>query len=503
MEKTSSPSLSQGQFIPLAIFGILALCLGTVATLVRAPAEDAVILHQYSKNLADTGVISYIPGGRPAEGATDFLWMLYIALGMKLKIAPVLSTAIANVACALGLSYVLLRLANKSFQWMPALAIVGVLALTPQTLAAVAGFSVLPFGLLIATTVFYSDRGNDRGTAISALLLCLLRPDGVVFAVPLIVRRLWLSRSNAKSWIAYAIFFVIPGALYFLWRWHYFQHFLPLPFLVKSDTKRFMGIFAPDSQKLIPYLAFDLIAIVGAIGAHIKRSRELSLLVAIVIVPALFYSMMRLDQNVFDRFYYFIPLAAAIVIAQDWDRPAWGRGVLILSLACAFLLCLFRIDISAVREYQYISGYWRRNEDIARQLSAMRGVLLTSEAGEFAYFSRWNVYDSWGLDTPEYAVHLIQPQDVVNLSPDLIALHTEPCRPVAASAETYRSMENMNLNVKTGVALQGNYDTWSLVLPSRHVGGYQLKLCFYVRRDYSDNRQVEQILSSRGAIPGD
>lgn len=93
--------------------GLASLFIMTYVTLTHAPAEDAVILHQYSRNLAETGTISYIPGGVHAEGATDFLWMLYIALGFKLHLSPTVSTAIANIICAFALSYVLLRLARR------------------------------------------------------------------------------------------------------------------------------------------------------------------------------------------------------------------------------------------------------------------------------------------------------------------------------------------------------------------------------------------------------
>ena len=43
------------------------------------PAEDAVILYEYAKNLAQTGLITYGVASVPIEGATDFLWMVVIA----------------------------------------------------------------------------------------------------------------------------------------------------------------------------------------------------------------------------------------------------------------------------------------------------------------------------------------------------------------------------------------------------------------------------------------
>jgi hypothetical protein len=39
------------------------------------PAEDAVILFQYSRNLATPGAITYLANGPHVEGATDFAWV--------------------------------------------------------------------------------------------------------------------------------------------------------------------------------------------------------------------------------------------------------------------------------------------------------------------------------------------------------------------------------------------------------------------------------------------
>ena len=56
----------------LAAYGAVVLLALLLAPLRFLPAEHAVILHQYSRNLALHGAIAYLPHGPRTEGATDF-----------------------------------------------------------------------------------------------------------------------------------------------------------------------------------------------------------------------------------------------------------------------------------------------------------------------------------------------------------------------------------------------------------------------------------------------
>src|SRR4051812_22807107 len=71
------------------------------------PAEDAAIMFQIVSNFVGSGVIAYNLADGPAEGATDFLWMLSLAglarLGLQEFLAANLLSALALPATvALG-----------------------------------------------------------------------------------------------------------------------------------------------------------------------------------------------------------------------------------------------------------------------------------------------------------------------------------------------------------------------------------------------------------------
>ena len=69
----------------LILFIFLVFLLTILSGIFSIPYEDAAITYQYSKNLAETGVISYIPGGERAEGVSDFSWMIIIAFLYAIK----------------------------------------------------------------------------------------------------------------------------------------------------------------------------------------------------------------------------------------------------------------------------------------------------------------------------------------------------------------------------------------------------------------------------------
>jgi hypothetical protein len=499
-----------------AWIGGVALVVLAVYNIVSVAAEDAVILHQYSRNLAETGVISYIPNGPHAEGATDFLWMVYLALGMKFHLTPGISAAIANIASAFGLAFVLLRMAGVKVRAMTLLAVIGVVALFPQFQAALRGFNVLPFGLMIALTVMFAIEENDAATALSGLILCLTRPDGVVFALPIFVFRLLQSKRRLQTLGMITILYVVPGVAYFLWRWHYFGQFLPLPFLVKSNTQRTWGLFVEGSvYALFPYVLFSLVVVLLVLGRRVFDRQNLHLVLAILVLPTLFYAAMRLDQNLNDRFFFYIPLGVGMLVALNW-RVAWYRSrPIVLAISVALYCGLFFL-VAARGFAGSITGLseWRRIESLATDMAQLEphGKILSTEAGLVPYFSRWNAYDAWGLDTPEFARRVIQPEQVINLHPDVVVLHEvwrTTCVPLAASSpQLERSWPAMTTNMKTGLAnMRGNYTIWMLPYWSAEKekrlvarGEGEDNQCWYVSNDYPARAELKAILQRYGAI---
>ena len=495
----------------LQLYGAVALVALALVPLRFLPAEDAVILFQYSRNLAQHGAITFLAGGPHVEGATDFGWMVLIAAAFRCGIAPFVFCAAANVASLLGLGAVLLRMAGRRVTPGGLLAVAGAAALFRQIFAAASGFSVLPDAFLLALLTLFVLRQRAGAAALTALGLCLLRPDGVVFALPLLILVIARSKPRPRAVFLVAALFAVPGALYFLWRWRYFGELFPLPFLVKTDFRRELGFLIAGSIRasLVPLL-FTLAATAPVFA--LRRRLNLWLALALIAVPTLFFWTIRLDQNVGSRFFYYLPAAAAILLAANWQelsvRPA-------LAFRTAFVAWLLLLAGPLYRELlTFRSMQFPSVRNIAEQLGQLprHGSILASEAGFVPYYSGWPTTDPWGLNTPEFAHRFFQPADVSQVAADLIVMHPdlpESClvQPAWKAAYPDRSWPHMTRNVITGAQAAG-YQLWLTSYGSefyrhrKHWGyGEGDRECWLVRTNSPLRSEIERVLLANHGVP--
>jgi hypothetical protein len=335
--------------------------------------------------------------------------------------------------------------------------------LLPQFSASVSGFGVLPFcfGLTLLGVAFYSDQPVQIASA--ALFVSLLRPDGVIFSLTLIVIAAIKSPTKKKTLFAFFLFYFVPGVIYFIWRANYFGEFLPLPFYVKSQADRFAGILVLESfVGIIPY--FICCAIVFAYLKPLPRFPEPSfgLLVSFIIVPSCFYLYMNLTQNIGDRFFAYIPISLALIVARDWRLLDLKKAVAALLACLVVLLPKTCIALSNFRVFQFDN-----RRDMALALKRIgQGTMIVTEAGFLPYYSDWPTVDSWGLNSAEFAHRLIQPEDVKRLSPDIVMVHVdgtiEPT-PQADWPRAYQKRSSVNIakNLIMGATRDG-YSGWVL-----------------------------------------
>lgn len=501
-------------FWVVAIFGAVSLITLLVAPHFFKPSEDAVILFQYSRNLAHTGAISYITNGPHAEGATDFGWMLLIAAGIELHILPLWLAAVCNVASLLLLTWLLLRIAGQRFCSVAALFLIGAYGLMPQFAASLFGFSVLPFACLLVMMVFCFLRRNDVALAFTCLLLCLFRPDGVVFAVPMLIASLIIYDARIRRSAIFGGVFVIPGLVYFVWRWHYFNCLLPLPFLVKSNTQRFAHLVVPDSLKQGAFLCLFTFVLVWVVlrrsGPHPGTTR--SVVLCMVVLPNLFYFAMHLEQDTGRRFFIYLPVGLALLTAMQWEWVR-TRRVFLLRLAVAlWLVFICRLWFTSLQ------GAWSAQLDTRKAIASDLGrsgvgTLIVTEAGILPYYSNWVTYDAWGLNTARFTRRLIQPSDVAAIYPDAILIYTGEEIPECTKGEgwrtpyTERGWQNMTRNLVAG-ADPSAYDLWYVPFGNSRLrairglkpwqGGQD---CWFVRHSSPLAADITQALSENGGLP--
>ncbi|MBN2490213.1 MAG: hypothetical protein JXQ29_05135 [Planctomycetes bacterium] len=214
------------------------------------PVDDAAITFRYARNLAAGHGLCFNPGER-VEGYVHFLWIVLLAATERLtglepmRAGPELGRlfgALAVVWTALVAGQLRKR---RSAPW---------LAAAPFLLATnlyfvlwcVAGLETPLFTWLVLVALHLRGRGGRSaivGAPLALVLACMTRPEGVLVAAGLALDALLARPRLDRRAVAAALWFLLPGGLYFLWRWHYFGHFLPNVYYAKADAPVRAGLY--------------------------------------------------------------------------------------------------------------------------------------------------------------------------------------------------------------------------------------------------------------------
>ena len=414
--------------------------------------EDAYILFTYAENLVNHSFIGYSLGTGPAEGATDFLWMIILSglnfLGLDIGWA-------AAVLNGIGIFLIVYILCQVSFKYTnnPAFAIILTLFVPISYLAqgAMVGFSTAFYSSLILIYFYFLIYSNDRWIVFApaiGLLLALVRPDGAIFGVLGSMVFLFAVRKNDRS--KYLLAVLITGAIgifYFVARWNYFGEFLPLPLIVKSSSDLFLPGATTNLLFVDSIYLLCLFGVFGVITLQAGIARKLS-----VVLPAAVYflsiTFAEQTQNMGLRFQ--APLLVAILLFSVifvsqlhtffFDRlksvkqvPIFDRLKSVKQAPIFFILfiviALAPIGLKNANSVRKILNFMTNSEYfqyfpyyLANYVDDNTVIALT-EAGGLAYWMPGKKYDLVGLNTAETAVAGASSGYIEEISPDLIMAH--------------------------------------------------------------------------------
>ena len=379
-----------------------------------SPQEDAKILFEYANNLATRGLITYSQFSYPIEGATDFLWMVLISIFSKFNFDEYIA---ALIITTLSITFFL---RNFSSNYEKSIFLI-VLIFTPFFYSSLVGFSTISFSLFFAYLVFQIHKNYSERNFILILIFCLIRPDGVFWSIGIVLiifLKNFKELGFKKIFRDFSIYLVLPGLIYFSWRFWYFNELLPLPFYVKSIGEKDFGIFFSTSisQLLLVFIpvVFSTAYYVftcrlksykgessffrKAIYKILENRKELLMLLALFLIPVLIFPQFRLDQNIGNRF--FAPAFFGFLIFIK----------IFFNIRTMLIYALLSILIMSKNTLLTIEGSINTQnplEPLNQAISSSDAFTLTSEAGIFAYKTNLKVHDSWGLNTPKYAKELV------------------------------------------------------------------------------------------------
>ncbi len=216
--------------------------------------DDAFISFRYARNLMLGHGLRFNPGEHvPVEGYSNFLWVMVCALFEFFRMDMTLWPPLVSTACGTILLWIIFDTLRRRLEIGTPVAALATLSLgcfPPFALWSSSGLETVPFALLVFVTferLVLRRAGPDGvGAGIAGLLLALIRLEGVAWVVVILILAL-ISRRIAgqrgpRPFIVCALIVGIGYAIYFGWRYSYYQMPLPNTAYVKGDldTARLM-----------------------------------------------------------------------------------------------------------------------------------------------------------------------------------------------------------------------------------------------------------------------
>lgn len=363
--------------------------------------DDSFITFRFVKQLnGGNGLVYNI--GDVVEGYSNLLWILILApldrFGWELAIAAKLVGATFGLL-ALAITWNATR--RLAHAWITPV----LLASTPAFAAwAISGLEtpLFTFLLLFATITFLWEEENNRGWTSGLLfaLLALTRPEGLMFGmVAFLYRSLVLFKSRqrpAKRDYLRLASWLLPVALYFLWRAQYYGYWLPNTVYAKS-----MGFPARAAMEGIYYIYGGIVALGGwfvlaipFVGLLMKWRfpSESVLLLAMILAQLALVLISGGDWMPLWRFWvHILPLIyllihrGLIAIAVPWPKPGIVLPLLIVG-QCAYLL-------TGALEIRFVQGIGAGSllEPPGSQITYLmqhvepKGTIAVVDAGRIAY----------------------------------------------------------------------------------------------------------------------
>jgi len=404
----------------------------------RFVIDDAFITFRYARNLAQGAGLVWNPHEPPVEGFTNFSWMVLCWIGELVGLSPIVTTKTLGALSAAAISWAIFdTLKRLSTERVAVLVSLSFSLCAAAHLHAASGLETTFFSLLMLATVRSALGVSKIPQPLLVLLAGLTRPEGLVFG-GISIALTWLRNPSERSRLVRqtALLLVLPGAVYFAWRWHTFESLFPNTFYVKSSGGNGIG-------NVLRYGVLSLPAAVFVIWAAVLKVRDRSLvlpesvrhLLVFCVASVLSYGFFNLLMDFAWRFYFHLFPAILLLTGLLMGQVFQARGPRPVrsSLLIGALVPLFFVGVgikataSPLLDYgpQLEAAHGELGRTLAKSsLPAELRTIAIGDAGAVPFYSGWTTIDTIGLNDREIARKKNPTERVLNAEPSLVVVYS-------------------------------------------------------------------------------
>lgn len=452
--------LAYSLFIALQIItGLLFLfdtTSGTRAALDGVPLDDTWIHFVYARNLAQQGGFYYNPGV-PEAGATSPLWVILLAIPLKILmpfgIGPVAISKALALLFAIGLSIVVYHLIHiYTGSYLTSLLAGTIVALDPTfSFSKVSGMEVALFAFLTVLALLLYTKGRSLACGVALGLSVLARPEGYIFVgvvlLTLALGLIWEGYSIERGDFKQLASLIIPLVVIILPMILFYFSVNGSPFPNTFHAKhRDLGFFNYDNLRAVwtgylrelayfSHSAWLITLPLLLVGTIVSLRKEGRFALPLVIFPwALYYGLSVAlpigsgawnfaGRRYLDPAIPFLVMIFVVALWKIWGQTAewlgnnvsrcrfnsWFSYLLATPMALLFLLLPIKEALSLwkvlpgeyswncrnVNDVNVVLGYW------VNEHTPPGALIAVGDAGAIKYFGRREILDLIGLNSHE------------------------------------------------------------------------------------------------------
>ncbi len=398
--------------------------------------DDAYISYRFVENfLNGNGLVFNI--GERVEGFTNFGWVLYMIFWGKLSMNYILISKLTGYLFGIGILGLIFLITSKLEEFKNKLSYILLsvyLTACSQSLAywAVAGLETTAFAFF-ALLALYLYLQKNKLLPFALIIAVLLRPEGALVAIILILIELITTRSFPKFTFRSAVGAFVLGLPYLAFKLYYYGDILPNPFYAKTGFSYLQlsnGI--EYTLRFLTHYGFYGIPIIFSLVMFRKLSKALKAVVIFTSIYTVYLILIGGDVLKVHRFfipilglYAMITVFSLQFILQKLNKKLRQPAFILTSL----VLC----GLTYYLPNKFVKNYNRLERHFIEKMSFMADSIKSQDNSNFSV-----ALPTIGVFSYKLIGHHII--DMLGLTDSTIAKHAE--KPIEGMSSTWKESKH-------------------------------------------------------------